>query len=70
MNYFTKKKREWQIMCALWPEKSWRWRLKNLENFIDDPIDDIKHTLHGIEFMGHKFYLPLWLMPGAGKVDK
>ena len=70
MNYLTKKWREWQILCKYWPEKSWAWRWKNLENFVDDPVDDLKHKLHGIEFMGHKFYLPSWLMPGAGKEDK
>jgi len=70
MNWITKKQREFQILCLLWPEKSWAWRIKNVGNFIDDPLDDFKHKLHGIEFMGQTFYLPSWLMKGSGKVDK
>ena len=37
---------------------------------MDDPVDEIKHKLHGIEFMGYKFYLPDWMMKGSGREDK
>ena len=70
MNWLSKKRAEWLLLCELWPAKSWAWRLKNIGNFVDDPIDDIKHKLHGIEFMGRKFYLPTWMMQGSGKEDK
>jgi hypothetical protein len=68
--YFDKKKNEWNLLKELWPSKSWAWRLKNIVNFVDDPVDEIKHKLHGIEFMGKKYYLPLWMMQGSGKEDK
>jgi len=70
MNYFEKKLREWRMLKTFWPSKSWAWRLKNIQNFVDDPVDEIKHKLHGIEFMGKKYYLPLWMMQGSGKKDK
>ena len=70
MEWIGKKRAEWLLLCELWPDKSWAWRLKNLENFVDDPVDDLKHTLHGIEFMGRKFYLPDWMMQGSGKEGK
>ena len=70
INYIEKKKREWELLKWFWPERSWAWRFKNITNFIDDPVDEIKHKLHGIEFMGKKYYLPLWMMQGSGKEDK
>ena len=39
--------------------------LKQIENTIDDPIDDIKHKLHGAQIMGHRLYLPSFLMKGG-----
>jgi hypothetical protein len=68
--WISKKRAEWILLGKLWPEKSWAWRLKNIVNFIDDPIDDLKHTLHGITFMGYTFYLPSWMMQGSGKEGK
>jgi hypothetical protein len=70
MNWLSKKRAEWLLLCDLWPSKSWAWRIKNIGNFVDDPIDDIKHKLHGFEFMGYKLYLPTWMMQGSGKEDK
>jgi hypothetical protein len=70
MEWIAKKKREWDLLVYLWPEKSWAWRIKNIGNFVDDPIDDLKHKLHGIEFMGKKYYLPAWMMAGSEKEDK
>jgi hypothetical protein len=64
--WLDKKKREWAMLKAFWPERSWAWRMRNIFNFIDDPVDDLKHKLHGIEFAGRKYYLPKWLM-SSGK---
>jgi hypothetical protein len=50
--------------------KSMDWRWRNFMNLIDDPIDDIKHTLHGARIFGLKIRLPDWLMRGRGDPDK
>jgi hypothetical protein len=39
--------------------------LKQIENALDDPIDDIKHKLHGLHIMGYKIYLPSFMMKGG-----
>jgi hypothetical protein len=46
--------------------------LKQWENFIDDPIDDLKHKLHGatIPIIKKKIMLPRWLMQGGGDPQK
>ena len=33
---------------SLWPRMGWGWRLRNLENIVDDPIDRLKERLHGM----------------------
>jgi len=70
MNYFEKKLREWRMLKTFWPSKSWAWRLKNIQNFVDDPVDEIKHKLHGAKIFGYVIRLPKWLMPGSGDDTK
>jgi hypothetical protein len=61
---------ELKDLIAGWSGHPWGWRLKNIENFIDDPVDDIKHKIHGMTIFGKTFYLPRWLMKGSGNPDK
>jgi len=53
-----------------WSYKGWEWRIRNFENIVDDPIDDIKHKINGISIFGLKIRLPSWLMKGSGDPDK
>lgn len=39
------------------------WRLRNLENLLDDPVDDLKHRLHGMPFGDQRVFLPRAVMP-------
>jgi hypothetical protein len=39
-------------------------------NILDNPIDDLKHQIHGMKIFGKTIYLPKWLMRGSGKSDK
>lgn len=39
--------------------------LKQIENTLDDPIDDMKHKLHGMSVFGYRLYLPAVLMKGG-----
>jgi hypothetical protein len=39
-------------------------------NLIDNPIDDLKHKIHGMKIFGKTIYLPKWLMRGSGEQDK
>lgn len=41
------KKDEFEELIKRWPTASWDWRMRNLENLIDDPIDKFKEWLHG-----------------------
>lgn len=53
-----------------WPLFGWEWRIRNFVNIVDDPIDNLKHTVHGLSIFGLKVYLPKWLMRGSGEDDK
>ena len=64
------KWKEIKEYISFWPFKGWEWRIRNFENIIDDPIDDIKHKVHGLSVFGLKIRLPGWLMQGEGKPDK
>lgn len=67
------KKSKWQEIkeyFAFWPINGWEWRIRNFENLIDDPIDDVKHKIHGMSIFGLKIYLPKWLMGGSGDPNK
>ena len=68
--WFEKKKNEWYKLKYLWPENGWEWKIRNIINFVDDPIDDVKHKIHGLSIFGYKIYLPVWLMKGSGKEGK
>jgi len=48
------------IICVYWP-----LFLKSPIEFIDvidDPLDDLKHKIHGMTIFGYTIYLPSWLM--------
>jgi len=64
------KWQELKLYFLLWPYESWGWRWRNLENLVDDPVDDLKHWLHGRKVLGFTIRLPQWLMQGSGKPDK
>lgn len=53
-----------------WPRESWGWRVDKLENIVDDPVDNVKHWLHGRMIFGYRIRLPKWLMQGSGRPDK
>ena len=53
-----------------WPFMGWEWRIRNFVNIVDDPIDNIKHMVHGMSVFGLVIYLPKWLMPGSGEDNK
>jgi len=53
-----------------WKYNNWNWRWRNLENIVDDPIDDVKHKIHGAKIFGYTIRLPKWLMPGSYEEDK
>jgi hypothetical protein len=53
-----------------WKYNNWNWRWRNLENIVDDPIDDVKHKIHGAKIFGYVIRLPKWLMPGSGDDTK
>lgn len=66
-------KSKWEEVKEYWSQwwdEDWDWRWRNAINIIDDPVDDVKHALHGLEIFGFKIYLPGWLMPGSGNPDK
>lgn len=67
MEWLDKKKAEWGRLVAEWPGATWRRRLDLIENFVDDPVDDLKHKIHGAKIFGFRIYLPRWLMRGAGR---
>ena len=50
--------------------QTWDWRWRNLENIVDDPIDNLKHKIHGTKIFGYTIRLPKWLMPGSYEEDK
>jgi hypothetical protein len=67
------KKSKWEELkefYTLWPYCDWSWRWRNFINLIDDPVDDLKHKLHGMRIFGWTLYLPKWLMSGSGEADK
>lgn len=39
-------------------------------NLIDDPIDDLKHKIHGMKIFGITIRLPKWLVSGSGDPEK
>lgn len=67
---FKKKWKELKAFVQGWPSADWDWRLRNLENLVDDPVDDLKHKLHGLKIGPWTLYLPRWLMRGSGDNTK
>lgn len=62
---------KWEELKKLFrPGESAEWRLRNFMNLIDDPIDDLKHKIHGAKVLGVRIHLPDWLMRGRGDPDK
>jgi hypothetical protein len=49
--------------------KGWRHRLKNVENFFDDPVDNLKHKIHGLKIFGFRIRIDKW-MRGKDNPDK
>jgi hypothetical protein len=45
-------------------KQGWKKQLKDVENLIDDPVDDLKHKVHGMKMLGYRVYLPKFLMSG------
>ena len=70
MEWAEKKREELRRYLAEWRARDWGWRLRNLVNLLDDPVDDLKHRLHGMRVFGMTIYLPRWLMRGSGKDEK
>lgn len=64
----------WLIMLIpygiLFEKKSVKHSFSDFFNIIDDPIDDLKHKLHGMEIFGITIRLPKWLMRGSGDPEK
>jgi hypothetical protein len=53
------------ILCVYWPlflKKGPLDAFSEFGNVIDDPIDDLKHKIHGMKIFGYTIYLPGWLM--------
>jgi hypothetical protein len=64
----------WCIMIIpygiLFEKKSIEHAFSDFFNIIDDPVDDIKHKLHGMKIFGITIRLPKWLMRGSGNPEK
>lgn len=45
---WNSKLNEIKEYLSLWKSKDWDWRIRNLENIFDDPIDAVKEKLHGM----------------------
>lgn len=66
-------KSKWQEIKGYfrqWPAQGWGWRWRNFINLVDDPVDNLKHWLHGRRVLGLTIRLPAWLMRGSGKPGK
>jgi hypothetical protein len=53
------------IICVYWPlflKKGILDAFREFGNIIDDPIDNIKHKIHGMKIFGYTIRLPHWLM--------
>ncbi len=62
-----RRRSKWEEFLALFePGRDADWRLRNLENLLDDPVDDLKHRLHGMRCGDRRVFLPRALMPGSG----
>ena len=70
MGYIKEKIAGIKELIDFWPFKGWEWRIRNIVIYVDDPVDDVKHKIHGISIFGLKIYLPKWLMRNSGKDDK
>ncbi len=55
-----------EFLALFEPGRDADWRLRNLENLLDDPVDDVKHRLHGMRLGAHRMFLPRVLMRGSG----
>lgn len=64
-----KKKRE-DFLEIIKSKEGGKEQFKDFINLIDDPFDDLKHEIHGMEMLGYRVYLPNWLMMGSGNPCK
>ncbi|MEJ5357605.1 MAG: tetratricopeptide repeat protein [Desulfobacterales bacterium] len=61
------RRSKWEEFLALLePGRDADWRLRNLENLLDDPVDDVKHRLHGMRIGAYRMFLPGAWMHGSG----
>ena len=52
-----------QRLIRGWSAAPWGWRFRKLENLLDDPIDDLKHKLHGLRLpFGYRLNISFLLM--------
>ena len=65
MSYFNKKLDEIKRLVSGWKDHDWKWRVDNVENVVDDPVDDLKHKLHGLKIGPWTLRLPSWLMSNS-----
>lgn len=63
MAYLKRKWNEIKEYITRWPRETWAWRAKKLENIVDDPVDDLKHTLHGLKLpFGYRLNISFLMM--------
>lgn len=66
--WYQKKKVEVREFFAGWSKWSWRKRIDKAENIVDDPVDDIKHKIHGAKIFGVRIWLPSWMLTSKRRI--
>lgn len=64
------KKKRADFLEIIKSKEGGKEQFKDFINLIDDPFDDLKHEIHGMEMLGYRFYLPKSLMRGSGNPCK
>jgi hypothetical protein len=62
MGFLKNKWQEIRSYVSGWPSWPWRKRIDKAENIVDDPIDDLKHKIHGAKIFGRRIWLPSWML--------
>ncbi len=55
-----------EFLALFEPGRDADWRLRNLENLLDDPVDDVKHRRQGMRLGAYRMFLPRVPMRGSG----